>query len=65
MNLTKICHIEACVSLLYKIYISMRMVILFGYPLFVCFQNSYVAKSRAVNTFTERVRRFANFAFVF
>lgn len=42
----------------------MRMVIFFGYPLFVCFQSFVVVKSRAVITFTERVRRFATFAFV-
>ena len=41
------------------------MAILFRYPLFVCFQSFVVVKSRAVITFTDRVRRFAAFAFVF
>ena len=35
------------------------MVVLFRYPLFVCFSIFGVVKSRAVITFTERVRRFA------
>ena len=40
------------------------MVVLFRYLLFVGFQSFVVVKSRAVITFTERVRRFATFAFV-